>query len=69
MAIFLNGAESAAPVTRKVVERLAPEPVRVETELSMPPGAGFGASGAGALLASLITISVDINGKSLIPNI
>jgi len=47
--IFLNGAESAAPVTRRVVERLAPQPVRVETELSMPLGAGFGASGAGAL--------------------
>jgi pantoate kinase len=36
-------------VTRRVVERLAPEHVRVETELSMPLGAGFGASGAGAL--------------------
>ncbi|MCR3884600.1 MAG: GHMP kinase [Methanothrix sp.] len=36
-------------MTRRVVERLAPEHVRVETELSMPLGAGFGASGAGAL--------------------
>jgi pantoate kinase len=32
-----------------VVEMLAPSPVRVETELSMPEGSGFGASGAGAL--------------------
>ncbi len=47
--VFLNGVESEAPVTRKVVERLSPSPVRVETELLMPLGAGFGASGAGAL--------------------
>jgi pantoate kinase len=45
----LNGVRSSAPVTRKVVERLAPSPVRVETELLMPQGSGFGASGAGAL--------------------
>jgi pantoate kinase len=32
-----------------VVERLAKGPVRVKTELQMPFGAGFGASGAGAL--------------------
>ena len=32
-----------------VVERLSPSPVRVETELLMPLGSGFGASGAGAL--------------------
>ncbi len=47
--VFLNGVESEAPVTRKVVERLSPLPVRVETELLMPLGSGFGASGAGAL--------------------
>lgn len=45
----MNGIESEAPVTRMVVERLAPSPVRVETELFMPLGSGFGASGAGAL--------------------
>lgn len=49
MTVFLNGAESPAPVTRKVIEMLAPSPVRVETELLMPSGSGFGASGAGAL--------------------
>jgi len=48
-SIYLNGARSAAPVTRKVIERLSPLPVRVETELLMPLGSGFGASGAGAL--------------------
>ena len=40
---------SEAPVTRYVVEKLAKEPVRVKTELEMPFGSGFGASGAGAL--------------------
>jgi len=48
-SIYLNGVRSSAPVTRKVVERLAPSPVMVETELMMPLGSGFGASGAGAL--------------------
>ncbi|MDD4652785.1 MAG: pantoate kinase [Methanothrix sp.] len=47
--IFLNGALSEAPVSRFVVQRLARRPVRVKTELQMPFGAGFGASGAGAL--------------------
>ena len=47
--IHLNGALSKAPVSRFVVEKLAKEPVQVKTELSMPFGAGFGASGAGAL--------------------
>jgi len=32
-----------------VIEQLSPSPVRVETELLMPLGSGFGASGAGAL--------------------
>lgn len=47
--ILLNGVRSDAPVSRFVVQKLAKEPVRVKTELSMPFGAGFGASGAGAL--------------------
>jgi len=47
--ILLNGALSEAPVSRFVIEKLAKEPVRVKTELTMPFGAGFGASGAGAL--------------------
>ena len=47
--ILLNGKLSDAPVSRFVVEKLAKKPVRVKTELSMPFGAGFGASGAGAL--------------------
>jgi pantoate kinase len=47
--IVLNGAVSGAPVSMFVVEKLAKKPVRVKTELKMPFGAGFGASGAGAL--------------------
>jgi pantoate kinase len=50
--ILLNGVVSEAPVSRFVANKLAKEPVRVKTELSMPFGAGFGASGAGALGAS-----------------
>jgi pantoate kinase len=47
--IVLNGAVSEAPVSRFVVDKLARKPVRARTELEMPFGAGFGASGAGAL--------------------
>jgi pantoate kinase len=47
--IVLNGAISEAPVSRQVVSSLARSPVLVLTELQMPLGAGFGASGAGAL--------------------
>jgi pantoate kinase len=49
MEIRLNGVVSEASVSRFVVEKLAREPMRVKTELQMPFGAGFGASGAGAL--------------------
>jgi pantoate kinase len=47
--IVLNGQVSEAPVSRYVVGRLARSPVKVKTELDMPLGSGFGASGAGAL--------------------
>lgn len=47
--ILLNGVPSEAPVSRFVVQRLAKRPVSVKTQLAMPFGAGFGASGAGAL--------------------
>ncbi|VVB72281.1 Pantoate kinase [uncultured archaeon] len=47
--ILLNGTAREAPVSRYVLERLARGPVRVKTKLDMPFGAGFGASGAGAL--------------------
>jgi pantoate kinase len=47
--ILLNGVRSEAPVSRFVVEKMTKKPVRVKTKLQMPFGAGFGASGAGAL--------------------
>jgi len=47
--IVLNGMVSDAPVSRFVVEKMARGPVRARTVLEMPFGAGFGASGAGAL--------------------
>jgi pantoate kinase len=50
--ILLNGQASDAPVSRFVVEKMAKSPVRVKTQLDMPLGAGFGASGAGALGAA-----------------
>ncbi len=50
--ILLNGQAEDAPVSRFVVERMALSPVRVKTQLDMPFGAGFGASGAGALGAA-----------------
>jgi pantoate kinase len=50
--IQLNGKEEDAPVSRFVVEKMALSPVSVKTQLDMPLGAGFGASGAGALGAA-----------------
>ncbi len=47
--IFLNGEPSDAPVSKYVLDNLAGSPVKVKTQLDMPLGAGFGASGAGAL--------------------
>ncbi len=69
--IYLNGALSEAPVSRFVVEKLAKEPVRVKTELSMPLGAGFGASGAGALgcayaLNSYFDLGLTANGAAAV---
>ncbi len=49
---LLNGQTADAPVSRFVVEKLARSPVCVKTQLDMPLGAGFGASGAGALGAA-----------------
>jgi len=69
--IFLNGVLSEAPVSRYVVEKLAKGPVRVKTELQMPFGAGFGASGAGALscayaLNSFFDLGLTANGAAAV---
>lgn len=51
--IRINGAITKAPTTLSAIELLTPEPVLVDTTLNIPIGAGFGASGAGALSAVL----------------
>ncbi len=50
--ILLNGEPSIAPVSRFVASKLAVGPVQVKTDLQMPFGSGFGASGSGALGAA-----------------
>lgn len=49
MQIYLNRELSDAPVSRYVLDKLTKSPVKVMTQLDMPLGSGFGASGAGAL--------------------
>ncbi len=51
--IKINGAVTDAPTTLTAIKLLTPQPVLVETTLNIPVGAGFGASGAGALSAVL----------------
>lgn len=51
--IKINGSIVRAPTTQSAIELLAAEPVLVDTTLNIPIGAGFGASGAGALSAAL----------------
>lgn len=51
--IRINGATAQAPTTLSAIELLTTEPVLVETTFKIPIGAGFGASGAGALSAAL----------------
>lgn len=52
--VVLNGQVSSAPVSRRVLDFLAPSPVRLHTDLQMVMGAGFGASGCGALGAAYL---------------
>ncbi len=51
--VKINGAVIDAPTTLTAIKLLTPQPVLVETTLRVPVGAGFGASGAGALSAAL----------------
>lgn len=51
--IRINGAITKAPTTLSAIELLTTEPVFVDTTLNIPIGAGFGASGSGALSAAL----------------
>jgi pantoate kinase len=51
--VKINGAVTEAPTTLTAIKLLTSQPVLVETTLRVPVGAGFGASGAGALSAAL----------------
>ncbi|MDP2845484.1 MAG: pantothenate kinase, partial [Candidatus Methanoperedens sp.] len=51
--VKINGAVAKAPTTLTAIKLLTSQPVLVETTLNVPIGAGFGASGAGALSAAL----------------
>ncbi len=66
--VKINGAVTDAPTTLTAIQLLTAQPVLVETELSIPIGAGFGASGAGALSAALAlneALSLDMTLKEL----
>ncbi len=52
-SVLINGAAAEAPTTLAVLKLLTSKPVLVETTLDLPVGAGFGASGAGALSTAL----------------
>ncbi len=72
--ILLNGQAEDAPVSRFVVERMALSPVRVKTQLDMPLGAGFGASGAGALgaayaLNAYFDLGLTANGAATVAHV
>jgi pantoate kinase len=47
--IFLNGQQLVLPAVVRVLAELAPEPVAVHLETSLPLGCGFGVSAAAAL--------------------
>lgn len=51
--IKINGDVSEAPTTLSTIKLLTKKPVLVETTISIPIGAGFGASAAGALSTAL----------------
>ncbi|MCX9088119.1 MAG: pantothenate kinase, partial [Candidatus Methanoperedens sp.] len=66
--IRINGIVTGAPTTLSAIGLLTPEPVLVDTKLDIPIGAGFGASGAGALSAALSlneALSLDLTFKEV----
>lgn len=66
--IKINGVITDAKTTLTAMRLLIPKPVLVETTLKIPVGAGFGASGAGALSAALAlneALSLDLTLKEL----
>ncbi len=73
--IEINGVEVEASTTAYVCHRLADKyPVRVSTSFEVPIGAGFGASGAGALstaiaLNALLSIGLTLNEAAQIAHL
>jgi len=66
--IKINGEVVKAPTTLSAIKLLATEQVLVDTILNIPIGAGFGASGAGALSAALAlneSLSMNLTLKEL----
>lgn len=66
--IKINGEVVKATTTLSAIELLATEPVLIDTTLNIPIGAGFGASGAGALSAALAlneALSMNLTMKDL----
>jgi len=51
--IYVDGKPSEATTTRTVIDLLTKNPVRVESNIDLPVGGGFGASGAGAFSTAL----------------
>jgi pantoate kinase len=51
--IFLNGQVSDAPTTSSLIKLLTSQPVRVNSDLSIPISGGLGASGAGAFSTAI----------------
>lgn len=67
-AITINGAVSEAATTLTAIKLLTEKPVLVETQLSIPVRAGFGASAAGATSAALAVneaLSLDLTFSDL----
>jgi len=67
-AIKINGEANQAATTLSAIRLLTEKPVLVETTLSIPIGAGFGASAAGALSTALAVnkaLSLDMTFNDL----
>ncbi len=67
-AIKINGEVNQAATTLSAIRLLTEKPVLVETTLSIPTGAGFGASAAGALSTALAVnkaLSIDMTFNDL----
>ncbi len=67
-AIKINGEVNQAATTLSAIRLLTEKPVLVETTLSIPTGAGFGASAAGALSTALAVnkaLSLDMTFNDL----